>query len=186
MKIDITADKDEILGGPDCCPYLRLELRDGWTALLHTGMDHTGQAAVETAGKSSLIWTARLSAGSYVLADIGALEALAERLRPLLSRLAAGHDTSQASTEIQRLIETAPWVDHRREVWDADEWLSELGYDGAARDYGLTAASPPATYRAAARKIEEDALREGIVLVNVDGVLQNIKHVLRALATKAA
>ncbi len=186
MKIEIKADKDEVLGGPDHRPYLRLELHDGGAASLHTGEDLSGQAGVEMNGGSSLIWTATLSPGSYALADTGALEALAERLQPLLARLAAGHDASQASAEIQRLIETAPWADQRREVRDAEEWLSELGYEGAARDYGLTVAAPPATYRAAARKIEEDALREGIVLVNVDGVLQQIKHALRERAIKAA
>ncbi len=180
MKIEIKADTDRVLGGPGRRPSLRLELSQHGNAILLAGEEHAG---AETFG-SQRIWSTSLSEGSFALADGAALEALAERLQPLLARLAAGDHA--AGGEIQRLVEAAKWVDQRREIWDADEWLSELGYEGAARDYGLTADCPPATYRAAGRKIEADALREGIVLVNIDVVLDNIKHKLRDLALKAA
>jgi len=183
MTIEIKADTGKVLGGPGRRPSLRLELAEDGNALLHAGEEQAGQACAEISGARG-VWSTSLSEGSYALADLAALEAIAERLQPLLARLAAGDYASSA--EIQRLIAAAQWADNRREIWDADEWLSELGYEGAARDYGLTVDSPPATYRAAARKIEADALREGIVLVNVDGVLQNIKHTLRELALKAA
>ena len=183
MTIEIKADTDKVLGGPGCRPSLRLELAEDGNALLHAGEEQAGQTSEEISGARG-VWSASLPEGSYALADLAALEALAGRLQPLLARLAAGDYASSA--EIQRLIAAAQWADNRREIWDADEWLSELGYEGAARDYGLTVDAPPATYRAAAMKIEADALREGIVLVNVDGVLQNIKHTLRESALKAA
>ena len=37
MKIEIKADKDEILGGPDRIPFLKLELSEDGTATLSTG-----------------------------------------------------------------------------------------------------------------------------------------------------
>ncbi len=154
MKIGIRADKDEILGGPEHLPYLKLELSEDGDAILYTGHRQLGlhMAPMEEWSGRKRTWTANLSPGSYALADPVAIEALARRLEPLLKRVAAGHslrwggpnpvgclsdDASEASVEIERLFQAERWWDHRREVWDADEWLFELGYDGVAKDYGL-------------------------------------------------
>jgi hypothetical protein len=67
-------------------------------------------------------------------------------------------------------------------VWDADDWLFELGYLGAAKDYGLGAYSSEAAYKAAGKKIEADALQYGVVLINTDAVLRRIRQALQAEA----
>ena len=203
MKIGIEADKDDILGGPDYVPYLKLELSEDGNAALCTGHRHLSQYVVpmEEWSGCKRIWSASLSPGSYALADPAAIEAFAKRLEPLLARVAAGHsvhwggsnrvgrlsdDASEASAEIERLFQTVRWWDDRREVWDADDWLFELGYIGAAKDYGLDVDSRDAAYEAAGKEIEADALQHGIILVNVEGLLQRIRQALKAQAKEDA
>ncbi len=143
MKIGIKADKDVVLGGPDLIPYLKLELCEEGNAILFTGhlhSDHHMTPMEEWSGRKR-IWSANLSAGSYALADPVAIESLAERLKPLLKRVAEGHsiqwggpnpvgrlskDACEASVEIERLFQGQRWWDGQREVWDADDWLYEL------------------------------------------------------------
>lgn len=38
MKIEIQADKNKVLGGPELIPYLKLELREDGSAILCTGI----------------------------------------------------------------------------------------------------------------------------------------------------
>jgi hypothetical protein len=71
-------------------------------------------------------------------------------------------------------------------VWDADDWLFELGYSGAAKDYGLGVYSSEAAYKAAGKKIEADALQYGVVLINTDAVLRRIRQALQAEAKENA
>jgi hypothetical protein len=154
MKIGIKADKDEVLGGPDHIPFLKLELSEDGNAILFTGHRHLGHhmAPLEEWSGRKRIWSANLSPGSYALADPVAIEALAERLKPLLHRVAAGHslrwggpnpvgrlsdDASEASVEIERLLQAERWWDSQRDVWDADDWLCELGCQGLSPQHRL-------------------------------------------------
>ena len=93
MKIEIQADKNKVLGGPELIPYLKLELREDGNAILCTGHRHLGHhmAPIEEWSGRTRIWSATLSLGSYALVDPVAIEALAERFKPLLARVAAGH-----------------------------------------------------------------------------------------------
>ena len=147
MKIEIKADKDAVLGGPDHIPYLELELRGDSHALLQASHRPSARNVIpvdELSGRTG-VWIASLSAGSYAIPDLAAIEALADRLHPLLARVAAWHSmewdgsnyASEASAEIETLLHAAQWWDQRRQVWDADDWLFELGYLGAAKDYSL-------------------------------------------------
>ncbi len=203
MKIEIQADKNKILGGPELIPYLQLELSEDGNAILCTGHRHLGHhmAPIEEWSGRTRIWSTTLSLGSYALADPVVIAALAERVKPLLARVAAGHsvqwggpnpvgrlsdDASEASVEIERLFQAARWWDHQREVWDADDWLFELGYVGVAKDYSLYVDSNEAAYKAAGERIEADALQQGIVLVNVEHLLHRIRQALRAEAKEEA
>ena len=190
MKIEIKADKDAVLGGPDHIPYLELELRGDSHAVLQASHRPSGRNVIpvdELSGRTG-VWIASLSAGSYAIPDLAAIEALADRLHPLLARVAAWHSmdwdgsnyASEASAEIEKLLHAAQWWDQRRQVWDADDWLFELGYLGAAKDYSLGVDSNEAAYKAAGKKIEADALRYGIVLINTDAVLRRIRQALQA------
>lgn len=199
MKIGIKADKDEVLGGPDHIPYLKLELSEDGNAILCAGHRHLGHhmTPIEEWSGCTRIWSASLYPGSYALADPVAIEVLAERLKPLLVRVAAGHsvhrggpnpvgrlsdDASEASVEIERLFQVYRWWGDQREIWDADDWLFERGYGGAAKDYGLSAGSGDPAYKAAGKKIEADALQDGVVLVSVEALLRRIRQALRAEA----
>jgi hypothetical protein len=203
MEIRIRADKDEILGGPDHIPYLKLELSEDGTAIVHAGhrhFDHYRVPMEEWSGRKR-IWSASLSPGSYAIADPVMIQSLADRLKPLLKRVAAGHsiqwggpnpigrltdDASEASVEIERLFQAERWWDGQREVWDADDWLYELGYDGAAKDYGLSIDSDDAAYKAAGERMKADACQHGVILVNVDALLHRIRRALQADAKVAA
>ncbi len=135
-----------------------------------------------------------LDPGSYAIPDVAAIEALAERLHPLLARVAAWQSMdwddsnygSEASAEVENLLRAARWWDQQRQVWDADDWLFELGYLGAAKDYGLSVNSGEAAYKAAGKKIEADALRYGVVLVNVEALLHRIRQALQIEAKEDA
>ena len=201
MNIEIKAAKNTVLGGPDRVPYLKLELYEDGNAVLcasHCLVTQDLPSAEWSGG--TRIWSASLSPGAYALADLAAIEALARQLRPLLERVDAGHwadwdgsipfsrltdDASEASVAIERLVQAERWWSDR-EVWDADDWLFELGYAGAAKDYDLHADSNEAAYRTAGMKIKADALDYGVVLVNVDAVLTRIRRALQAEAKEDA
>ena len=188
MKIEIKADKDAILGGPEHVAYLKLELRSDGHAVLKASHRPIGRVPQDDWCGCIRAWTASLSPASYAIADLAALETLAERLRSLLARVIAGHsawdgsnqDAREAYAEIEELLHAAEWWDEKRQVWEADDWLFELGYHGAARDYGLDACSSDAAFKVAGKKMEADALTYGVVLVDVETVLWRIKDVLRA------
>ena len=194
MKIEIKADKDAILGGPDHIAYLKLELRGDGHAVLQASHRPSGRIPVDEWSGCARAWSASLSPGSYAIPDFAALEALAERLKHLLALVSAGrstwdgsnHDAREACTKIDKLLHMAEWWDEERQVWDADDWLFELGYLGAAKDYGLRIESNEAAYQAAGTKMETDALNYGVVLVNVDAVLQNIRQALQVDAKEDA
>jgi hypothetical protein len=93
---------------------------------------------------------------------------------------------SEASAEVEKLLHGAQWWDREHQVWDADDWLFELGYLGAAKDYDLGVDSNEAAYKSAGKKIEADALRYGIVLTNTDAVLRRIRQALQAEAKEDA
>ena len=196
MKIEIKADKDAVLGGPDHIPYLELELRGDSHAVLQASHRPSGRNAIpvdELSGRTG-VWIASLPAGSYAIPDVAAIEALADRLHPLLARVAAWHSmdwdgsnyASEASAEIETLLHAAQWWDQQRQVWDADDWLFELGYLGAAKDYSLGVDSSENAYKAAGKKIEADALQYGVVLVKTDAVLRRIRQALQAEAKEDA
>jgi hypothetical protein len=188
MKIEIKADKDVILGGPELIAYLKLEvLKDGHAVLQASHRPHGHIPMDEWSGRLCA-WSASLSPGSYAIADLAAIEALAQGLNRSVAVVAgrswdgANHDAKEASVEIEKILHTAQWWDQQREVWDADDWVFELGYLGAAKDYGLTVHSSEAAFEAAGHKIEEDALEYGVVLINTDAVLRRIREALQAEA----
>ena len=194
MKIEIKADKNAVLGGPDLIAYLKLELRADGHAALHASHRPSGRVPADDWSGCIRAWSASLSPGLYAIPDLPALETLAERMKNLLALVMAGHsewdgsnhEAQEASAEIGKILHAAEWWDGRRQVWDASEWLFELGYLGAARDYGLDARSSEAAYKAAGKKMEADALQYGVVLVNVDAVLQRIKQILEENAREDA
>jgi hypothetical protein len=196
VKIEIKADKDVVLGGPDHIPYLELELREDSYAVLHASHRPSVRNAspVDERSECTCAWSASLDPGSYAIPDVAAIEALADRLHPLLARVAAWHCmdwdgsnyASEASAEVENVLHAAQWWDQRRQVWDADDWLFELGYLGAAKDYDLGVDSSEAAYKAAGKRIEADALRYGIVLTNTDALLRRIRQALQAEAKEDA
>lgn len=194
MKIEINADKDAVLGGPDHIPYLKLELRGDRHAVLQASHRPSGRIPMDEWNGRICAWSASLSPGSYAIPDLAAMQALADRLHPLLARLVAWHSmdwdgsnyASEASAEIETLLHAAQWWDQQRQVWDADDWLFELGYLGAAKDYDLGVDSNEAAYKAAGNKIEADALQYGVVLINTDAVLRRIRQALQAEAKEDA
>ena len=93
---------------------------------------------------------------------------------------------AKPALKLKRLLHDAQWWDRQREVWDADDWLFELGYLGAAKDYGLSVHSSEAAYKAAGKKIEADALQDDVVLINTDEVLSRIRQALQAAAKEDA
>lgn len=174
MKIEIKADKHAILGGPEHIAYLKLELRGDGHAVLQASHRPSGRVPMDEWSGSTCAWSASLSPGSYAIPDLAAMEALAQRLKHLLALVAAGHstywhgsdhDAGEASAEIEKLLHAAQWWDRERQVWGADDWLFELGYLGAAKDYGLGVDSNEAAYKAAGKKIEADAVQYGVVLI---------------------
>lgn len=196
MKIEIKADKDAVLGGPDHIAYLELKLIGDCHALLQVGHRPSGRNVipVEESSIGTCTWSTSLSPGSYAFPDVAAIEALAECLHPLLARVAVWHSmdwdgsdyASEAGAEIEKLLHAAQWCDQERQVWDADDWLFELGYLGAAKDYGLGVDSNEVAYKAAGRKIEADALRYGVILVNLDALLHRIRQALQIDAKEDA
>ena len=193
MEIEIKADKDAILGGPELIAYLKLEVREDGHAVLQASHRPHGHVPMDDWSGRLCAWSASLSPGSYAIADLAAIEALAHGLNRSVARVAAGrpwdssnHDAKEASVEIEKILHTAQWWDQRREVWDADDWVFELGYLGAAKDYCLSVHSSEAAYEAAGHKIEEDALQYGVVLINTDAVLRRIREALQAEAKEDA
>lgn len=196
MKIEIKADKDAVLGGPDHIAYLELELRGDCYAVLQASHRPSGRNVIPADELSgcTCAWSASLPPGSYAIPDVASIEALAECLHPLLARVAVWHSmdwdgsdyASEAGAEIEKLLRAAQWWDQERQVWDADDWLFELGYLGAAKDYGLSVDSNEAAYKAAGKKIEADALRFGVILVNLDTLLHRIRQALQLDAKEDA
>ena len=110
MKIEIQADKSEVLGGPELIPYLKLELSEDGNAILCADHRHFSQHMVpieEWSGRTR-VWSATLSPGSYAIADPVAIEALAERLKPLLARVAAGHTVQWGGRTMSAASEMMP------------------------------------------------------------------------------
>ena len=193
MKIEIKADKDAILGGPELIAYLKLELGEDGHAVLQASHRPSGRIPTDEWSGRLRAWSASLSPGSYAIADLAAMEGLAQRLSHWVALVAAGHswdgsnhDAREASVEIEKILHAAQWWDQQREVWDADDWFFELGYLGAAKDYGLGVHSSEAAYKAAEKKIEADALQYGVVLINTDAVLRHIRQALQAEAKEDA
>lgn len=193
MRIEIEADKDAILGGPELIAYLKLELREDGHAVLQASHRPNGRIPTDEWSGRLCAWSASLSPGSYAIADLAAMEGLAQRLNHSVALVAAGrpwegsnHDASEASVEIEKTLHDAQWWDRQREVWDEDDWLFELGYLGAAKDYGLSVHSSEAAYKAAGKKIEADALQDDVVLINTDEVLSRIRQALQAEAKEDA
>jgi len=188
MKIEIKADKDVILGGPELIAYLKLEVMEDGHAVLQASHRPSGRVLMDEWSGRLCAWSASLSPGSYAIADLAAIEALAQGLNRSVAVVAgrswdgANHDAREASVEIEKILHTAQWWDQQREVWDADDWVFELGYLGAAKDYGLSVHSSEAAFEAAGHKIEEDALQYGVVLINTDEVLRRIRQALQAEA----
>jgi len=188
MKIEIKADKDAILGGPELIAYLKLEVMEDGHAVLQASHRPSGRVPMDEWSGRLCAWSASLSPGSYAIADLAAIEALAQGLNRSVAVVAgrswdgANHDAREASVEIEKILHTAQWWDQQREVWDADDWVFELGYLGAAKDYGLSVHSSEAAFEAAGHKIEEDALQYGVVLINTDAVLRRIREALQAEA----
>jgi len=188
MKIEIKADKDVILGGPELIAYLKLEVMEDGHAVLQASHRPSGRVLMDEWSGRLCAWSASLSPGSYAIADLAAIEALAQGLNRSVAVVAgrswdgANHDAREASVEIEKILHTAQWWDQQREVWDADDWVFELGYLGAAKDYGLSVHSSEAAFEAAGHKIEEDALEYGVVLINTDAVLLRIRQALQAEA----
>ena len=188
MKIEIKADKDVILGGPELIAYLKLEVMEDGHAVLQASHRPNGRILMDEWSGRLCAWSASLSPGSYAIADLAAIEALAQGLNRSVAVVAgrswdgANHDAREASVEIEKILHTAQWWDQQREVWDADDWVFELGYLGAAKDYGLSVHSSEAAFEAAGHKIEEDALQYGVVLINTDAVLLRIREALQAEA----
>jgi len=188
MKIEIKADKDVILGGPELIAYLKLEVMEDGHAVLQASHRPSGRVLMDEWSGRLCAWSASLSPGSYAIADLAAIEALAQGLNRSVAVVAgrswdgANHDAREASVEIEKILHTAQWWDQQREVWDADDWVFELGYLGAAKDYGLSVHSSEAAFEAAGHKIEEDALQYGVVLINTDAVLLRIRQALQAEA----
>lgn len=203
MDIEIKAAKDEVLGGLEYSPYLELELTEGGTATLSTGERHSSNngATFDRWHGRALCWRNCLSQGSYALADTAAIEHLAERVKPLLGRVHAGHsaplegsndkgrltgDAQEASDEIERIFETAAWCDEERQVWDASEWISVVGFAQAGRELGLTVNSDDAAFEAACAQLERQARSDRMVLVNLADALGQIKEALKAEMDAAA
>ena len=188
MKIEIKADKDVILGGPELIAYLKLEVMEDGHAVLQASHRPHGHIPMDEWSGRLCAWSASLSPGSYAIADLAAIEALAQGLNRSVAVVAgrprdgANHDAREASVEIEKILHTAQWWDQQREVWDADDWVFELGYLGAAKDHGLSVHSSEAAFEAAGHKIEEDALEYGVVLINTDAVLRRIREALQAEA----
>jgi hypothetical protein len=184
MKIEIKADKDAILGGPDHIAYIKLELRGDGHAVLQASHRPIGRIPLDEWSGRRCSWSASLPPGLYALPDLAELQALAEQLKPLLARVSAGRSLSwggsnqDARIVIDRLLHAAQWWDQQRQVWDADDWLFELGYLGAAKDYDLGVYSSEAAYKA--------ALHDGVVLVNVEALLQRIRQALEVEAREHA
>lgn len=121
MRIEIKADKDTILGGPDLIAYLKLELRGDGHAVLQASHRPSGRTPMDEWSGCVHAWTASLSPGSYAIADLDALEALGERLKNVLALVAAGHsewggspsDAREACAEIDRVLHAAQWWDEK-------------------------------------------------------------------------
>ena len=188
MKIEIKADKDVILGGPELIAYLKLEVMEDGHAVLQASHRPHGHIPMDEWSGRLCAWSASFSPGSYAIVDLAAIEALAQGLNRSVAVVAgrswdgANHDAKEASVEIEKILHTAQWWDQQREVWDADDWVFELGYLGAAKDHGLSVHSSEAAFEAAGHKIEEDALEYGVVLINTDAVLRRIREALQAEA----
>ncbi len=203
MEITINASADEVLGGPEYRPYLELELTEGGAATLCTGERHSSNngTTFDRWHGRTLAWRISLSQGSYALPDVSKIEAIAERVKPLLDRVHAGHlthwdgsnyrgrlteDAQEASDEIELIFEDVDWGDENRQVWDASEWIASEGFAQTGREYGLSVNSDEAAFEAAGRQLEQQASSDSVVLVRVDRALERIKEALEEEAENAS
>jgi hypothetical protein len=172
ITITIDADPAEILGGgADWSPELYVELLDD-RALIKATMEHSAHNGTPMDVWHGLrhVWSNRLSQGSLVVADVDGIHALAERLRPYLARVAAGHSVEwDGSNHVGRLTDDAreasetiadilcgagwEWTDGSVTVWHAGEWLS----GASLGDFGLATDSTDGDIEAAAKVAEARA-----------------------------
>ena len=199
MKIEINADKNEILGGGEWAPYLELSLSEDGEATLSTGQRHSSEnmTPMDVWHMRTLTWRTRLSQGCRALADLDAIGNIAERVGALLDRVHAGHtvewdgsnmrgalddDACEATDEIEAIIQDASWTNQTRQVWDAQEWLSALGMLAAGREYGV-GLEPDATADAAiAAELESNAAADDVVLTDSGDAIDAMREALREAA----
>jgi hypothetical protein len=187
MNIEIISDESEILGGANYIAYLEISLNEDGDAAIITSDRHNSNngTPIDEWHMRTLTWGNSLSQGTLVVADRAAVEALAEKIRPLLERVHAGHsvkwdgsnmrgalddDASEAQEEINRLVEEYRWTSNK-EVWDASEWVS-AAMDTTAEELGLTADATDADKNRAAQSLLSWAKGDNVLIKDVDEAIQ--------------
>jgi|OM-RGC.v1.011416948 hypothetical protein len=193
ININIIADPEEILGGnADWSAELEIELRDG-EATIRARDVHNSTNGTPMDEWHGLIrcWSNRLSAGSAVLPDPDKIAQLAERAKPLLARVAAGHsvewdgrnmvgrltrDAQAASEELAELMWMRFDLDWTRDdvlIDDAWNWL----HDVPLAELGVTVDSTDEEIDNAAAEIEDRArLDEARIIGGTDAIASALRE----------
>lgn len=142
MTIDITVLHDEIqtVGCPDWSTRLQVDLHENGDVTIKVAEVHSSERSstpMDVWHKRVLRWSAYPSEGAGVV-DPAKLTLLAEKLRPLLEIVAAGHEVEwngsnhvgkmteeaeEASDQIDSIVENWEWHSDDWSVWDAGEWM---------------------------------------------------------------
>lgn len=189
LDIVIKNNDEELIGDlHEWAPELRVTLdEDKSSAVIEVVDRHSSNNGVPISiwNGRDLRWSRYTKRGAGVV-DRSALEALAEKLRPLLNTIAEGHEVAwdgrnmsgrfttdeaeQASEEIDRIVEDYQW-DTGQAVWDADEWVSH-DWRMNAKNLKLTADATPADKEAAETELEKWARDDGIRLIDPSGAIE--------------
>lgn len=191
-------------GAPHCETQWRLSLDEGGTVQIYS-RDYYGSdgTPMDIWHRRTLEWGFRRR-GDQSVTDAAELAAdLAEGgvLRALLERVHAGHsvdwngsnmvggltdDATEASDEIERLLDKYATDDTAPTVWDAYEWLTARGSTKAEtvlRDLGITADATEEEISVAAKDADSIAKGDDVELVDTEkAVRELIREVKEAAA----
>jgi hypothetical protein len=178
-----------------------------WRNILTVELDEDGACTISVDSKHSsdngvpfsvwhgrtLRWTNESSQGASAVVDGYALEALRDKIAPLISIVSIGHRTkwdgnnmvgrltdeaAEASDEIENLVEACAWADDSIGFWDAYAWIADNKRQ-TIEDLKLTATSTDAEKAAAAETLTKEARSQDVILTNVESCIDALVEELQ-------
>ena len=195
-EIEILSKNGEVhADGSEWRNVLTVELDEDGDCTISVDSRHSSDNGVPFAvwHRRTLQWTSESSQGASAVVDRHALEALRDKIAPLIAIVSIGHSTkwdgnnmvgrltdeaAEASDEIERLVESCAWADDSIGIWDAYDWVADNKTQTIA-DLKLTATSTDTEKAAAAEALTQEARSQDVILTNAVGCIEALVEELQ-------